>query len=68
MTGIMENINKKRFYKADHTTYGGELSLFDFDGHHTMTTMASKLIKDNAFDKQCKRNIELRELNETRGS
>ena len=43
------------------TTYGGELTLFDFDGKHTLKTMADKIMRDLAFDKQCKKNIELRE-------
>lgn len=48
-------------YRTDHITYGGELTLFDFDGKHTLKTMADKIMRDLAFDKQCKKNIELRE-------
>lgn len=44
----------------DHTTFGGELSSFDFDGHRTMASMTEKIIRDLAFDKQCRKNIELR--------
>ncbi len=44
-------------YQANHSTFGGELSSFDFDGHHTMTTMAKKIMKDYAFDRQCGKNI-----------
>lgn len=47
-------------YKVDHTTYGGTLSSFDFDGHHTMATITQRIISDFNFDKQCKKNIELR--------
>lgn len=53
-------INKKRFYKIDHTTYGGELSLFDFEGHYTMTSMANKIAKDKRFDEQCRKATELK--------
>ena len=55
-----------KFYKTDnyravHHTYGGELTSYDFDGKHTIKTMADKIMRDFAFDKQCKKNIELRE-------
>lgn len=53
----------KRFnlpYKPDHRIYGGELTLYDFEGHNTMLSMAEKIQKSINFDKQCKRNIELR--------
>lgn len=46
--------------KWDNTIYGGELTLFDFEGHHTMATMTDRIVNDLKFDKQCKRNIELR--------
>ena len=41
----------------NHCTFGGELTLFDFEGHHTMSTMAQKIMRDFAFDKQCGQNI-----------
>lgn len=48
-------------YKVDHTTYGGELSLFDFEEKHTIKTMADKIMRDFSFDKRCKKNAEFRE-------
>lgn len=42
-------------YKIDHRTYGGEITPFDFDGHHTMSSMAIKVAKDLAFDKYCQK-------------
>lgn len=62
MTG---STNRYGFYKVDHKTFGGELTLFDFEGHHTMTTMANKIMKDYAFDMQRKKDIETRERNKT---
>lgn len=47
-------------YGHDNTTYGGELSLFDFYGHHTMATMSKKILHDHIFDNQCKKSRELR--------
>lgn len=41
----------------NHCTFGGELTLFDFEGHHTMSTMTKKIMRDFAFDKQCGQNI-----------
>ena len=32
-------------YTPDRRTYGGELTAFDFEGHHTLGTMATKIIK-----------------------
>lgn len=60
MTGT---INRYGIYEVDHKTFGGELTLFDFEGHHTMTTMANKIMKDYAFDIQRKKDIEARERN-----
>lgn len=62
MTGTT---NRYGIYEVDHRTFGGELTLFDFEGHHTMTTMANKIMKDYAFDIQRKKDIEARERNST---
>jgi len=64
MTG---KTNKYGIYKVDRRTFGGEITLFDFEGHHTMTTMANKIMKDNAFDMQRKKDIDIRERNRTYG-
>lgn len=58
---MTETFYRTGSYKVDHTTYGGALSSFDFEGHHTMTTMAQRIISDFNFDKRCKKNIELRD-------
>lgn len=44
----------------DHTSYYGELTLFDFEGHQTMKSMSDKILRDWNFDKQCRKNAELR--------
>ena len=62
MTGT---INRYGIYEVDHRTFGGELTLFDFEGHHTMATMANKIMRDYAFDMQRKKDIEARERNST---
>lgn len=45
-------------YKVDHTTFGGELSLFDFEGHRTLSNMAEKIASDLRFDETCRKNWE----------
>lgn len=58
---MTETFYRARGFKIDHTTFGGTLSEFDFNGHHTMATMAQKIVSDFNFDKQCKRNLELKD-------
>lgn len=41
---------------VDHSTFGGELNLFDFEGHHTMSSMANRIATDLRFDNTCKQN------------
>ena len=57
---MAETLYNNKIYKPDYTTYGGELTLFDFDGRHTMKTMSDKIIRTFTFDRQCERNIKLR--------
>jgi hypothetical protein len=40
-------------YTPDHRTYGGELTQFDFEGHHTMATMSKSILKSWGIDKMC---------------
>lgn len=47
----------------DHSTFGGEFNSFDFEGHHTMASMAAKIESDFRFDKQCKLNVINRDKN-----
>jgi len=57
----MTDFYRTEKFKVDSSTFGGEIGLFDFYGHHTMKTMADKIMGDLAFDYQCKKNIELRD-------
>lgn len=57
---MAEIFNITKYYKTDHTTFGGEVTLMDFEEHCTLASMANKIAKELAFDKQCKRNIEFR--------
>lgn len=60
---MTETFNRYGIYEVDHKTFGGEITPFDFDGHHTMSTMAKKIYSDYQFDKQCKKNEKTREMN-----
>lgn len=42
----------------DHTTFAGKISSYDFDGHLMMSDIASKIISDWNFDRQCEKNGE----------
>jgi hypothetical protein len=49
----------KDFYvpeKPYSNTYGIELDLYDFEGHHTLSSMADKIAKAERFNKMCKQN------------
>lgn len=50
-------------YKVDHTTFGGDITLFDFEGHHTLSSIADKIASDLRFDEQCRKNISNKEKN-----
>lgn len=58
------NYYTRRNY-TDHTTYGGEITAFDFDGHHTLKSMADRIAADLRFDKMCRQNASNRERNNT---
>lgn len=45
-----------------HRRYGGELSAEDFyEGSHYLSVAATRVLADRKFDRECKRNIELRD-------
>ncbi len=54
----MTEIYTTKRFNVDHTTFGGIISNYDFDGHVTMTGMASQIASDLRFDEQCRKNIE----------
>lgn len=45
-----------------NNTFGGVLTNYSFGGHLTMAEIADDIMNGMIFDKQCKRNAELREL------
>jgi len=53
----MTDFYRTERFNVDHSTFGGIISNYDFDGHPTMSDMASKIMSDLKFDWQCKKNI-----------
>lgn len=47
-------------HTVNHSTYGGEITSFDFEGHPTIAAMGSKIWRDFRFDETCKKNLENR--------
>lgn len=45
---------------TDHTTFGGVIYNYDFDGYSSIRDIASRIIADKRFDEQCKKNIKER--------
>lgn len=50
--------NNYKINNVDHTTFGGNITLFDFEGYNSLTMIADKIVSDWRFDANCKRNIE----------
>lgn len=63
MTGT---INRYGIHKVDHTTFGGIINPSDYSteigrkSNIKGSAIASRIISDKNFDKQCKRNLELK--------
>ena len=42
-------------YKVDHSTCGGKICNYDFDGYVSMADMAERIISDWKFDERCRK-------------
>lgn len=54
---MTENFYRTRKVNVDHSTFGGDITLFDFEGHQTLTSMADKIASDFRFNERCRKNI-----------
>lgn len=43
-------------YNADYSSFGGIIYKGDFDKYHSLSDIASRIVLDTRFDKQCKKN------------
>ena len=50
-------------YKPDHSTFGGVIYNYDFDGYVSMRDMAERIISDWKFDERCRKNVLNRDRN-----
>ena len=50
-------------YKPDHSTFGGIIYNYDFDGYLSMATMAERIISDWKFDEKCRKLSEIKNRN-----
>ena len=50
-------------YKPDHSTFGGVIYNYDYDGYVSMSDMAERIISDWKFDEKCRKNAESRDNN-----
>ena len=53
---------------ADHSTFGGILYNFDYDGCHTLKSMSDRIIADWKFDEKCRKNAENRNKSYKKGT
>ena len=43
-------------YEPNHSTFGGIVYNYDFDGYTSMSCIADRIISDRKFDEQCRKN------------
>ena len=57
--------NSKNYYTqrncTDHSTFGGLIYNYDFDGYNSMSQIADRIISDQKFDRYCETQAKLRE-------
>ena len=41
--------------KPDHSTYGGNIYNYDFDGYNSVSDIASRIVTDWKFDDKCRK-------------
>lgn len=41
--------------KPDHSTYGGSIYNYDFDGYNSVSDIASRIVTDWKFDEKCRK-------------
>lgn len=52
-------IKKRNIYNySNYTRFSGKVETYDYEGHHTLQTMAKKIAEDLKFDEYCRINIE----------
>ena len=60
---MTKNYYRTGNYKPDHSTFGGVIYNYDFDGYVSMRDMAERIISDWKFDERCRKNVLNRDRN-----
>ena len=55
---MTKNITRKIPYRPKPATFGGYVYDFDFNCYQSLSELASRIISDGKFDKQCKTNTQ----------
>lgn len=53
---MTENFYRTRKVNVDHSTFGGRIYEGDFDTYHSMSDIVSRIVSDQRFDEQCRKN------------
>ena len=53
---MTRNYYTTEYMKPDHSTFGGQIYEYDFDGYTSINDIASRIFSDWRFDRQCKLN------------
>lgn len=56
----MEHATKKK--QSLHSTFGGRICEYDFNGYRTLADIALQILSDQRFDETCKANAKRRDL------
>ena len=51
-------------YKPNHSTFGGKIYNYDFNGYTSISDITERIISDRKFDEQCRKNIQNRKKGE----
>ena len=52
---MTKNYYRTGNYKPDHSTFGGYVYDYDFNGYTSMNDIAARIESDLRFDKQCRK-------------
>ena len=50
-------------YSVDHSTFGGTISNYNYDGHETISDIAAHIVSDWKFDAERRKDVSNRDRN-----
>lgn len=57
-----ETFYRTGIYKVNYSEYGGRICVSDFDKKTTLSDIASRIVCDQKFNEQCRKNILNRQI------